>query len=69
MTERAKEEAKKAAEELKQKEQEDKDRESQEHGQVHDDPIDPSFPSSSMTTKDPVPTLELGLIPFTPSQG
>ena len=68
-TEWAKEAMEKVANELKQKEKEDQDWESQDQGQAHDDPIDPVFPSSNMTTKDPSPALEFGLIPFTPSKG
>ena len=47
----------KVVDELNQNEQEDQDREGQDQGQAPDDPIDPVFPSSRMTTKDPASTL------------
>ena len=39
-----------------------------EQDQRQDNPLDSSIPSSSTMTEEPVPSIELGLIPFIPSR-
>ena len=52
---------------MKKKEQEDQDRENLEHDTAKDNLVDPPSTSGDTITGDHLPLVELGLVPFNPS--